>query len=398
MALIDSVASFEKRCDELNEGLRDVLASSGIQTFSALAFAVGTPQSAPSDGEMQRFADRLMGGPASLSELSMVKRIHFEAVTLVMVDLQKHSAAQDLSEPGRNLPFVEKQRRLAVQQTRITGLTHRHEQQASHALIDASFQMVESGSLVYIAPSKCGSRDQEVQQDAKNKQKQLVTIEQGALKTIATPSLPTIDVGTEMRLMYALQRRGLAFDLVSLMSWETHSEWCNKLFRALMSDAIPNFSPISLDQLLRADQELYLLLAAEYTGPLKPSTVDGDPPLDDEVRRLMNDPRINIHLTPIQRVEKRVAAATSPTNNNAKNNANKRQRTDAPKAPSQLPTELQGLNMKTKDGKPICWHKNLKKGCRNATKNGRCRFGYHVCMKCLKPGHGAAECHGDKTS
>lgn len=107
MALIDSVASFEKRCDELNEGLRDVLASSGIQTFSALAFAVGTPQSAPSDEEMQRFADRLMGGPASLSELSMVKRIHFEAVTLVMVDLQKHSAAQDLSEPGRNLPFVE---------------------------------------------------------------------------------------------------------------------------------------------------------------------------------------------------------------------------------------------------------------------------------------------------
>ena len=56
MALIDSVASFEKRCDELNEGLRDVLASSGIQTFSALAL----PQSAPSDEEMQRFADRLM--------------------------------------------------------------------------------------------------------------------------------------------------------------------------------------------------------------------------------------------------------------------------------------------------------------------------------------------------
>ena len=36
--------------------------------------------------------------------------------------------------------------------------------------------MVESGSLIYIAPSKCGSRDQEVQQDAKSKQKQLVTL------------------------------------------------------------------------------------------------------------------------------------------------------------------------------------------------------------------------------
>ena len=400
MALVDSDASFEKRCNELQDGLFDTFTFAGIRTFSALAFVVGTPQSAPPDADMQRFADRLMGGPASLAELSVIKRIHFEAVTLVMHDLQKHSSAQDLSEPGRSLPFVEKQKRLALQQERITGISHKHEQQASHALIDACFQMVENGSLVYIAPSKCGSRDHEIQQDGKVKQKQLVTIEQGALKTLASPTLPVVDVGTEMKLMFALQRRGLAFDLVSLMSWQVHTEWCNKLFRALMAEAIPNFNPISLDQLLRADQELFVLLAAEYTGPLKPSGLDVDPPLDDEVRRLMNDPRINVHLTPIQRVEKRAAAPSSGGNHNTTGpqNPNKRARADAPKAPSQLPSELQGLHTKTKEGKPICWHKNLKKGCKNATKNGRCRFGFHVCMKCLKPGHGAAECHGDKAS
>ena len=239
MALVDSDASFEKRCAELQDGLFDMFSDAGIRTFSGLAFAVGTPQRAPPDDDMQRFADRLMGGPASLAELSIIKRIHFEAVTLVMVDLQKHSAAQDWSEPGRSLPFVEKQKRLALQQERITGISHKHEQQASHALIDACFQMVENGSLVYIAPSKCGSRDLEIQQDGKAKQKQLVTIEQGALKTLAAPTLPVVDVGTEMKLMFALQRRGLAFDLVSLMSWQVHTEWTNKLFRALMADAIP---------------------------------------------------------------------------------------------------------------------------------------------------------------
>ena len=159
MALVDSTASFEKRCHELQETLHGVFQDAGITTFSALAFAVGTPQSAPSDDDMQRFADRIMGGPASLAELSLVKRVHFEAVTLVMVDIQKQSASQDLSEPGRSLPFIEKQRRLMVQQERITGISHKHEQQAAHALIDACFQMVESGSLIYIAPSKCGSRD-----------------------------------------------------------------------------------------------------------------------------------------------------------------------------------------------------------------------------------------------
>jgi hypothetical protein len=399
MALVDSAASFEKRCNELQDGLHDVFSDSGITTFSSLAFAVGTPQSAPADDEMQRFTDRLMGGPATLADLSVVKRIHFEAVTLVMVDIQQHSTAQDLSEPGRSLPFVEKQRRLAVQQAKITGISHRHEQQASHALIDACFQMVENGSLVYLAPSKCGSRDQEIQQDAKTKQKQLVTIEQGALKAVANPSLAVVDVGTELRLMYALQRRGLAFDLVGLMSWDTHAEWSNELFRALMAEAVPNFNPISIDQLLRADQELFLLLAAEHTGSLKAASVDQDPPLDQEVRRLMNDPRINVHLTPIQRIEKRAAPAGAPLQGSPnRNNFNKKQKVDTPKTPSQVPAELQGLHTKTKDGKPICWHKNMKKGCRNATKNGRCRFGYHTCMKCLKPGHGAADCHGEKAS
>ena len=185
------------------------------------------------------------------------------------------------------------------------------------------------------------------------------------------------------------------------MSWETHSDWVNKLFRALMSDAIPNFSPISLDQLLRADQELFLLLAAEYTGSLKPTALEPEPPLDKEVRRLMNDPRINVHLTPVQRIEKRVAPSQQTHNQGGapvKNNSNKRPRTDAPKAPSQVPTELQGLHLKTKEGKPICWHRNLRRGCKNATKNGRCRFGFHTCMRCLKPGHGASECNAEKTS
>ena len=69
MALVDSAASFEKRCNELQDGLHDVFGDSGITTFSSLAFAVGTPQSAPADDEMQRFTDRLMGGPATLARL-----------------------------------------------------------------------------------------------------------------------------------------------------------------------------------------------------------------------------------------------------------------------------------------------------------------------------------------
>ena len=104
--------------------------------------------------------------------------------------------------------------------------------------------------------------------------------------------------------------------------------------------------------MLRADQELFLLLAAEHSGSLKAGAADQDPPLDAEVRRLMNDPRINVHLTPVQRAEKRAAPAISPSPGvPSRNNVNKRQKGETPKTPSQVPSELQGLHLKTKEGK-----------------------------------------------
>ena len=80
MTLIDSTAAFEKRCDELRAGLKDVFSASFVTTFSELAFAVGTPQSPVTDAVMQRFADNLFGGPCTIGDCAVIKRIHFEAM------------------------------------------------------------------------------------------------------------------------------------------------------------------------------------------------------------------------------------------------------------------------------------------------------------------------------
>ena len=61
-----------------------------------------------------------------------------------------------------------------------------------------------------------------------------------------------------MKLMYAFQRRGLAFDLVGLMSWDVHTEWTNKLFRALMAETPANFQSLTLQQIIKADQEMFV--------------------------------------------------------------------------------------------------------------------------------------------
>ena len=393
MALIDFEAAFEKRCDEIAPWLFANFQYQGIETFSTLAFAVGTPQQPCSEQEMQRFSDRIVQGPASLAELSAIKRIHFEATTLLMVDLKRQATAGDTSEPSRSKPYVEKKKRLEAQQQRITGLSHRHEQKASHALIDFCFHIVESGALVYVPPSKCTSRDSEVQADVKQKQKQFVTLEQGALKTVVGGELQNVDVGSELKLMYAFQRRGLAFDLVGLMSWETRSDWVNKLFRAFTADVPQQFQSLTLQHILKADQELFILLAEENTGSLKAARQGDPPPLDAFVAMLMNDPRINIHLVPSAKVDKRPANQMSrPETGPSGPKGPKRPKTSGEKAT--LPSELEGLHVKSKDGKPMCWSFNLKRGCSNSTKKGRCRFGLHVCMKCLKVGHGASSCTG----
>ena len=389
MTLIDSTAAFEKRCDELRPGLKDVFGASFVTTFSELAFAVGTPQSPVTDAVMQRFADNLFGGPCTIGDCAVIKRIHFEAITLVMADLRLQVTSGDVSEPLKKLPYVEKVRRINQQQNRITGISHKNEQQPSHSLIDTCFQIVESGALIYIAPSKCSSRDSEIAAESKAKTKQVLTLEQGSLKTSSAPELPLADVGTELKLMFAFQRRGLAFDLVNLVSWNVHVEWTNKLYRALMTEVAGGFHPITLSQLLKADRELFMILASEETGPLKPDP-GNDPPLDAAIVRLMLDPRVNIHLTPMPKFDKRPSGDPQKERDDK---PNKLKKGDPKKGPAQLPDALKGLNPKTKDGKPACWHFNLAKGCNNDVKKGRCRFGFHVCMRCGKKEHGASSCN-----
>ena len=388
VSITESKPVFEKRCNELLPNLKGQLEAKGIETYAHLAFAVGTPQVPPTPGDMTDFCNSIRAH-ASLGEAAAIKRLHFESVTLVMAELKQQVASGDVSEPSKRLPFLDKQNLLAAQKNRIVGLSHKGEQLPSHSLIDAAYSIVESGAIVYLPPSKCGSRDSEIQADVKQKPKQILTIEQGTLKAAGNDSLPSVDVGTEMRLHYALQRRGLAFDLVRLVSWEQHQEWTNKLFHALAAEPPQNFNGPSLSSLLRADRELFVLLATEVSGSLKPASAADKPPLDAHISRLLLDPRILVHLAPTPRNEKRRDRDDQPAGDI---NKNKKLKTTPPKK-SSLPAELEGLQTKTKEGKPLCWHFNLERKCGNTVKKGRCKFGFHNCMKCGKVGHGAHICH-----
>lgn len=103
--------------------------------------------------------------------------------------------------------------------------------------------------------------------------------------------------------------------------------------------------------------------------------MEAKPPLDDEIKKCMIDPRINVFLAPLPKSEHR--AAIDPPIKNKFEKKPLQPKLDNNKALPQVPAELQGLHLKTKDNKPSYWHKNLQKGCNNQVKKRRCKFGYH---------------------
>ena len=393
MALVESEVAFRKRCEELEEGLFEKFKAQDISTFSTLAFTLGSPQNPVGDEQLNDLANKIHVNAATVGNTALVRRLHFEACTFLMADMKTQVSATDPSEPVRKLPFVEKQTRLESQKRRITGLLHKPEQQPSHQLIDQVYNMVESGAVIYIHPSKCHSRDHEIQAESKQKAKQILTWEQGALKSTVASNMSDIDTSTELKLFFALQRRHLAFELVHFLSWEICQIWLDKLMTTLVTDSPSNFSSISVTQILKADREMFSLLAAEHSDSLK-ATAGKPPPLDALFSRLMHDPRINVHLIayPKHQIPKGPANKREGEDT-AEKPAPKRPKPIAPKPAAQMPEELKGLKTKTTDGKPICWHFNMKKKCNNTVKNGRCRFGMHMCMRCSQKTHGAADCN-----
>ena len=160
MALVDSEAAFEQRLPEVvaNAAARLAITNSGIRTFSALAFAVGTPQTPPSDDAFRRFADRVLQPGYDMATYSAFRRVHFEASTLVVAQL-KARVTGDQEDGKQKLPVVEKQTRLADQKRRLLGVDIEGEMQPSYHLVDTVNNMIETNCVQWIAPSKATSRD-----------------------------------------------------------------------------------------------------------------------------------------------------------------------------------------------------------------------------------------------
>ena len=270
--------------------------------------------------------------------------------------------------------------------------------------MDAVNNMIETNTVQWIAASKATSRDQEVLQGAKHLPS-VVQLEQHTLKLAAPDANLQAECGSALQLQWCLQRRALALDQVRLSSWECQSKWISQLLTTLSCQPPPGHGRISLEQLIKADKQLWTEMSKAYTGAVLAAVGQNEPPLDEHVLRLRNDPRVTMYLLPLPVMNKAATGApssgsgTGPVKGQPKAQPKKKFKATK-KAEKSKPEALAGMETVTKDGSNVCWAYNLEAGCQASLVSGakppRCAKGLHVCAFCHKPNHSQLVCNVKK--
>ena len=263
MSLVDSIAAFTVRCDEIDDSrqMAMLLNRQGINTFSSMAFSIGTPNQPPTDAAFEQFAQRVFTLP-SMGQTGKLRRLLFEAQTFCA------RSAQDGSPQETKVSTARK-----TASSREAG-THcrfwnkgwmewywRVRRKPSYGLIDLCQTIYETGNIIWIHPSKCHKRDSEVRASVKDP-KQIVKVESQMLKIDSEVVTHDAEHGTELKLMWCLQRRGFALDMTGVVSWEVHEKWVDSLFRAYASDVSQATRPVTLSQTHQSR-----LWTVDFAGP-----------------------------------------------------------------------------------------------------------------------------------
>jgi hypothetical protein len=447
MSSLDSVAVLRARMTTLGIGdLFDNFEGLGWSTLGSFAFAAaanfsGTPAD---EAAFQEQIIRPLFGDAVDPRVAVIRRLHFEAYTQTVGDLHRRSSRNEDDDKPKAMAPPERKARLE-EVRRHTTLDIEGDLEPSDTLVDKYSHMQEvSGVLKYLPIEEVGRRDSEIKgikKDAFFK----TDPGTGLLKFHEIGKDEYVDSSTDYLFYRTLLRRGIAMHMGHLLSIEVHDQLVKWLIKEMHRDAVPNYQKISMAQVLRADQEIFLRLAEETRGGLHRNPTTDNFALDEFVPLILREPRIIAFLSPLP-----LGARSAPANIGGGKRGgdreleqlredNKRLKTrlqfwpnDAGGNPRQmggkgkgkgkakgkasssgdgkgrqsngairLPQELIGLNS-TVGGVKVCFDFNMSKGCprkilvQTNDGLGSCEKGAHLCMRCESTNHGASSARCSK--
>ena len=232
------------------------------------------------------------------------------------------------------------------------------------------------------------------------------------------------DTGSDLKLQFALQRRSLAFDQARLCDYDKFEKWTTILMQAFTATPPENYHKISIEQIQRADLELFKFMMKETRGGIRP--VSGKAPLEAALDKALMAPEVRLNLQPLQATmsvkrkgehaddfseQKRtkddsMVEKLKKTVDNLQGqlkNLRVQQHSSSSGQPKgkgkkgsnkgkfiRMPPGLLGLSPVVANGEPACFDFNLG-GCTRAKPGEKCSKGWHSCMH-----HGCFGPHSQK--
>lgn len=195
-----------------------------------------------------------------LADLSALKRVLFEAHTLVVANLKEQITSLDAAL-HKKVPANERDSRMKAVRADLTGLVIEGPSEPAQALLDACAQMAAADEPRYIPPERCVSRVHEVAH-YKQPSKQ-VELEAEKLVIKEKHNVPDEQAHSALQVKEALQRRGVGLVFAEIVTYASYSKYLTNLFAHMHREPPPGYSRCALGQIIAADKRVWTQLVED---------------------------------------------------------------------------------------------------------------------------------------
>lgn len=292
-----------------------------------------------------------------------------------MGDLRSRLERKD-GEAPRKIPMAERSQTLDLLKQDLPGITIDLQLEPAHKLVDLVKEQVEDNCIRYIALKECLSRSSEL---LNHKHESAVEFSgDGTLRLTKKQKELHADVQGDLKLKMAFQRRALAYHMAGASSFLVQDKIISSWFALLTKEPASGYRSVSLQQLVLADQELWLQAAQEVRGKNLQATPK---PLDEVLQSLQQSAEVRYHLLPLpagskdqpKRSEENPRKKPKPGPSNSRNKGSNK---GSGKGQINLPSNCVAT---TPSGSRICFQYNRDR-C-NLQSAHKCHRGLHVCWK-----------------
>eukprot|EP00971_Amphidinium_carterae_P169467 3357249-Amphidinium_carterae.1 len=399
MSTADSEAYFLSRAKdlELSERAIEALKEARLTTANKLAFLLGYLPSTAEDANLNKeLIQPILGENPPKAQSSALRQLFVEAYVLAIDAVHKRNARTPGDTPGR-VTAEERGSRLKAFRGEYPGVQASGMWEPSTTLIEQCCQQHHDKAIVYIPWTACTSQPQEVLNRKKATNVLQIGIDRVVREHTVQPEFTTA-AGTDLRVTMCLHRRGIAYHLSGLLTFSAHRQLVDALLNKYLEDPVPDFQPITWQQLRAADEYVFTRLAEiTYAGKKE----DGSSwfPCDAELLKILVSPAFDMKMHP--RLMSYTSATTSSrmpsapaaqtmqpppvaADRRASDPPAKRRRT-APKRMG-LPEAMVGCVSHTKERLPICFQYNLGTCASNKQPGERCNRGCRGSLASVKLG------------